>query len=146
MENYYFDADGLFSGSASAQPGTIAPENAVRVPPPEKPGFWPVIRPERDGWDLLEDHRGRKGWLNGRAASIAKPGPLPAGWSDSPPDAGDDLPERFYLTRGGTFHRAGCSHTKAVGRWLAPDEIRAAKPSAKPCARCRPGGAGGAGA
>lgn len=227
MENYYFDADGVFTGSAPANPDTLPPPNALRIAPPQRPGHWPVLNAARDGWDLREDHRGKEGWLLGEHCHIATLGSLPEEWSETPPEPeressideqrraayraeADELcdlalsfqaeaeawrlagavgkaeqakekyrrelarylekkeeirtrhpkPEndvsvappsaptdsqaseetvagtRYYLTGSGTYHAAGCTHTKAKGEWLFLDEILERKPSAKPCGRC----------
>ena len=80
MENHYFDADGVYAGSAPANEGTLPPDCALRVAPPAREGHWPVLNAARDGWDLVEDHRGEKGWLDGSPATIHAPGPYPPGW------------------------------------------------------------------
>lgn len=86
MHNYYFDEnDPLhpYVFSAPASPGTIAPSNALREEPPLCEGFWPC---EQHGvWNTIEDHRNKKGFINGRPYMIRKLGPLPDGWSDTPP-------------------------------------------------------------
>lgn len=92
MENHYFDNEGVYTGSAAANPGSEPPENAVRFQPPVKDGFWPVLNPGRDGWELKENHRGKKGWIDGKEATIAVLGPLPEGWSDVPPKRKDTAP------------------------------------------------------
>lgn len=94
MENYYFDSDGVYVFSAPANPGTLAPANALRARPPERVGYWAVLNSERNGWDMAEDHRGRRGRIGGRAVEIRELGPLPEGWSDEPlfcdaPEIGD---------------------------------------------------------
>jgi hypothetical protein len=33
----------------------------------------------------VEDHKGKDGWLNGEPHKITEYGPLPEGWSDTPP-------------------------------------------------------------
>ena len=102
MQNHYFDATASFHpyvGSLDAREGSIAPDNALRVDlpfaftgdgtpkkenvPSEYKGFWPC---EEDGiWILAEDHRGEQGYVDGKSVTIKDVGPLPDGWSDTPP-------------------------------------------------------------
>ena len=165
MENHYFDENGIYTGSAPAYPGTVPPDNALRDAPPRKDGHWPVRDVGGTGWILVEDHRGREGWLNGRPAMIAAPGPLPEGWKDTPSNQVEDTEEvgpaplssppadnadsvadgtkgmvdrMFYLTSSGTWHAEGCTYTRSAGQWLRLGDIRSGNPKAKPCARCRP--------
>ena len=90
MNNYYFDENGVFTGSAPANSGTLPPANALRDAPPETPGRWPVLNAAGDGWETLEDNRGKKGWLGGMAVEMTALGPLPDGWSDTPPEPRTD--------------------------------------------------------
>lgn len=90
MENHYHDEHGVYTVSLPAGPDTLPPTNALRVPPPVRSGFWPVVNAAGDGWDLREDHRGRRGWLAGVETEIAELGPLPDDWRDAP--SSDDLP------------------------------------------------------
>lgn len=138
MENHYFDAQGIYTGSAAANPGSAPPLNALRTPPPKKTGCWPVVNAEGTGWDLIEDQRGREGFVDGRPVRMDRLGPLPPGWTDQPP------PARLHLlTRSGVYHREGCRHAaRAGGEWLMPEAIAAAQPAARPCLRCRPPGPG----
>lgn len=57
--------------------------NRTILEPNFQAGFWPVW----DGlnWDLIEDHRGESGFVNGEFVKISALGPLPEGWSKSPP-------------------------------------------------------------
>ncbi len=139
MENHYFDAAGIYTGSAPANPGSTAPQNALRLAPPARSGHWPVLNSAGDGWELREDHRGDEGFINGVPARVESLGPLPPGWSGAPP-AG---PERYFLTRTGAYHRASCHCVGAAGEWLALADIAGRNPSARPCGRCRPPAAGG---
>lgn len=85
MENHYFDGNGVYTGSAPAHDDSLPPANAVRNAPPSRPGFWPVLDAGSGEWTLLEDHRGREGWVGGVHTVVAALGPLPEGWSDAAP-------------------------------------------------------------
>lgn len=113
MDNHYYNANGLYTGSAPAHEGSLPPANATRTPPPPpRPGLLPVWNGET--WDLVEDPG-------------ARPEPSPQ------PEAA-----RFFLTASGTYHREGCRYTKSLGGWFSLGEIRERKPGAKACAGCRP--------
>lgn len=90
MQNHYFNEDGVYTGSAPALDGTEPPDNALRLKPPVKKGFWPVLDRQRTGWDMLEDHRGRRGWLHGYPTVIDRLGALPDGWEKAPTIDGND--------------------------------------------------------
>lgn len=86
MENHYFDENGAYTGSAPANDGTVAPENALRLPPPRQDGYWPVLNSSCDGWELMEDHRGLRGWIDGRYGVVTTLGPLPDDWREDTPE------------------------------------------------------------
>ena len=83
--NYYFAENGAYLSSAPANAGSMPPQNAVRTAPAFKDGFWPVRGQEGDEWVLVEDHRGRTGWVNGTPTHIDALGPLPENWQDDQP-------------------------------------------------------------
>lgn len=85
MRNHYYDENGIYTISAIANAGTIPPDGALRTPPPEREGFWPVLNAAGDGWELVEDHRGEEGWRNGVPSRIEEIGPLSEDWSAEPP-------------------------------------------------------------
>ena len=76
-----FTADGYYVGPTTAYGGM--PNNAYDIDVEVIPGFIPryvegvVIQ--------VEDHRGKQGYVNGEPYTVTKPGPLPDGWSDTPP-------------------------------------------------------------
>ncbi len=84
--NYYFNTENPFRSythALPATPGTLPPANAVRVESVFQDGFWPC---EKNGaWELVEDHRGENGFVGGVETEIKELGPLPEGWSDTPP-------------------------------------------------------------
>jgi hypothetical protein len=89
MNLYYFDEQGVYAMTIPGDPDAAGlPDNAVAVAPPEEipAGHAPVVNAGRDGWDLVEDHRGREGWVYGEWTKIRAVGPLPEGWSDEPPE------------------------------------------------------------
>ncbi len=85
MENHYYDDNGIYTASAPAHEDSLPPDGAVRDAPPSRPGYWPRRNAANDGWELAEDHRGERGWLAGEPAVIRDLGPLPEGWSSTPP-------------------------------------------------------------
>lgn len=87
--NYYDETQPLkpYTESTEANPGSIAPLNALRqdTKPSITPGFWPCLNAESNGWSEVEDHRKKTGYVNGKPFTVAELGPLPEGWSDTPP-------------------------------------------------------------
>lgn len=130
MNNHYYDENGVYTASAPVNPGTIAPANALRVPPPERSGYWPVLNAARDGWDMAEDHRGRRGWLDGRAITLAGIGPLPEGWSDLPANAPDvsngvdhrELRAAAYVAEADPLRDAALSYQAEAEGWRLAGE------------------------
>ncbi len=100
MQNHYYDNTHPlhpFTHSLPANPGALPPTNALRGPgelgPEIRPGFWPC---EKDGaWQQVQDHRGKEGYLNGQPFTIKDLGPLPHGFSTTPPPpTPEELKER----------------------------------------------------
>lgn len=127
LENYYFDENGLYAGSAPAHEGTLPPANALRAAPEIRDGHWPVLNAARDGWDYPEDHRGEQGWLNGGPIVIDRPGPLPEGWTAAPPeDAASDSTARVpvaeqrraaYAAGADSFRNTALSYFCEAAAW-----------------------------
>jgi hypothetical protein len=83
MIEYQYDSNGLFVGVFD-NPGTILSNHSTLVATPEPmEGFVPVWN--GSAWTHVEDHRGKKGYVNGEEVEIKEIGPLPEGWSDAPP-------------------------------------------------------------
>lgn len=80
---YQHDASGYYLYALEHSRGPI-PHNCVIAAPKLKDGFIPHWNSEK--WEQIENHKGRKGWLNGQAHIIAEYGPLPEGWSDTAPE------------------------------------------------------------
>ena len=73
-----------YTTSQPANPGSFPPDNASRTEPPEPgEGEWPAWGGQ--GWILVEDHRGKKGWVDGSPYEVKDFGPLPDGWTDEQP-------------------------------------------------------------
>lgn len=86
FNNYYDDTHPLrpYTHSLVFTEGSVPPTNAIRGSIPTiEPGYHPVE--ENGEWISLEDHRGEKGYLDGQPHTITELGPLPEGWSDTPP-------------------------------------------------------------
>lgn len=102
LQNYYWrTSDGAYTRSAPAHPGSLPPQNAIRIAPPQgEPGVWPQINEDMSGWNLVEDHRGREGYIDSKPTKVVSLGPLPDGWSDSPPEISDArTPEEIAARR-----------------------------------------------
>lgn len=94
MQNNYFNLDQSlvhrgetvypYTHSLPAMPDTLPPDDATRTAPAKKTGFWPCWNGKK--WVQVEDHRGKEGYVDGKAHTVAKLGPLPEGWSDTPPE------------------------------------------------------------
>lgn len=97
IRNYFFNPRHPlkpFSRSLPANKGGLPPANATRLAPEFENGFWPCW----DGrqWIKAEDHRGLSGWLNGQKYTVEALGPLPGGFSETPPPPD---PEAIRQTR-----------------------------------------------
>ncbi|CCW29820.1 conserved hypothetical protein [Xenorhabdus nematophila F1] len=60
MKNYYFDKAKYyqpFTFTTEATPGSFPPENAVRIKPPTREGYWPCMIDAQ--WQLRPDNRGK---------------------------------------------------------------------------------------
>lgn len=78
---YQYTADGYYAGEAEDY--GILPNNATRTAPTLKKGFVPRWTGKK--WEQIEDHKGKNGYVNGQPHEIKEYGPLPDGWSDTPP-------------------------------------------------------------
>ena len=65
---------------------TALPANSTAVEPlPARAGYARVLTLAGDGWEYVVDHRDTSGYVNGMAHTIIELGPLPQGWSPTPP-------------------------------------------------------------
>lgn len=78
---YQYTAEGYYAGEADDY--GILPNNATRTAPTLKEGFIPCWDGKK--WGQIEDHKGKSGYVNGQPCEIKEYGPLPEGWSDTPP-------------------------------------------------------------
>lgn len=78
---YQYTADGYYAGEVDDY--GILPNNATRTAPTLKKGFVPCWDGEK--WGQVEDHKGESGYVNGQHHTINEYGPLPDGWSETPP-------------------------------------------------------------
>ena len=137
LQNHYFDEQGIYIGSLPVGQEELPPRDAIRVAPPQKTGYWPVLNSTRDGWDLAEDHRGQEGWVNSEHIRIAELGALPEGWSDTPPVPPDTrTPEEkrraAYFMEADVFRNEALSYQAEADAWRrAENEERAAEADAK---------------
>lgn len=87
MYNHYFNENGEYKCSIMAYdwavpaPDCIRLEDRIDIPA----GFWPVVNATKDGFALVENHRGKEGWVGKKRIKITALGPLPDGWTENEP-------------------------------------------------------------
>lgn len=99
----------------------LIPRGCVTIPPPETTNGYVAVF--KDGnWIIVEDHRGKEGWIEDQRIIIENLGPLPDGFSTDVPDF-----EKYKSTREkNRTHLAniwdklpsymrGCFHTVYIG-------------------------------
>ncbi|MCD8351444.1 MAG: hypothetical protein LUC93_12625 [Planctomycetaceae bacterium] len=130
MDNHYYDDNGIYTCSAPANEGSLPPAGAVRESPPSRPGYWPKRTAANDGWELVEDHRGERGWLAGVPAVVRELGPLPEGWSSTPPpqaneDACRDKRQAAFIEQTDPIRDQALTYWAEAQGWrLAGDEAK----------------------
>lgn len=82
MIAYQYDHKGYFAGAVEDY--GFAPNNSTYDPAPEKEGY--IARRTGAGWQLVENHKGEKGYLGGAPFMIKDYGPYPEGFSSVEPD------------------------------------------------------------
>ena len=80
---YQCDASGYFVEETEDYGGPL-PNNAVRPAPEIRKGYIPHWT--GTAWEQVENHKGREGYMDGKPFTIKTYGPLPDGWSDTPPE------------------------------------------------------------
>ena len=80
---YQYDASGYFAGEIDDYGGPL-PNNATRMAPQAPNGYIP--RWTGEAWEQVENHKGLVGYVDGTPHTVADYGPLPEGWSDTPPE------------------------------------------------------------
>lgn len=78
---YQYTADGYYAGEVDDY--GVLPNNATYTVPTIVEGKVPRWTGKR--WEQIEDHKGKSGYVNGVPTEIKEYGPLPEGWSDTPP-------------------------------------------------------------
>ena len=78
---YQYTADGYYAGEAEDY--GLMPNNATRTAPTVVEGKVPRWTGKK--WEQVEDHKGKSGYVNGQPHTNNEYGPLPDGWSDTPP-------------------------------------------------------------
>ena len=78
---YQYTADGYYAGEAEDY--GLLPNNATHTAPTVAEGKIP--RWDGEKWEQVEDHKGKSGYVNGQPHEIKEYGPLPDGWSITPP-------------------------------------------------------------
>lgn len=91
---YQYTADGYYAGEAEDY--GLLPNNATRTAPTVVEGKVPRWTGKK--WEQIEDHKGKSGYVNGVPTKIKEYGPLPGGWSDTPP--APTIEELFDMLRG----------------------------------------------
>ncbi|MBS6831084.1 MAG: hypothetical protein KH208_14730, partial [Desulfovibrio sp.] len=79
---YQYTADGYFAGETEDY--GLLPNNSTRTAPTIVEGKIPRWTGKK--WEQVEDHKGKSGYVNGQPHEIKEYGPLPKGWSDTPPE------------------------------------------------------------
>ena len=78
---YQYTADGYYA--EEVEDYGLLPNNATHAAPAHKDGYIPRWTGKK--WEQVEDHRGKEGYVGGTPYTIKEYGPLPEGWSDTPP-------------------------------------------------------------
>ncbi len=78
---YQHTADGYYAGEIEDY--GLLPNNATHSKPTFQTGHIP--RWSGTTWEQVENHKGKQGYVDGKPFTIIEYGPLPEGWSDTPP-------------------------------------------------------------
>ena len=79
---FQYTADGYYAGEFEDYGGPL-PNNATRTAPKLADGHVPHWNGKK--WVLVEDHKGKEGYLDGERHTVKEYGPLPEGFSETPP-------------------------------------------------------------
>jgi hypothetical protein len=91
MVIYHFDRETgeyLCSGVARVDPLEklpVVPAHSTSAAPPAVREGEAAVWVDDGWWTIVEDHRGESGYLDGEPITVSDLGPLPDGWSDTPP-------------------------------------------------------------
>ena len=83
---YQYDASGYYAGEIEDY--GLLPNNATPTAPKLKGGYIP--RWTGNNWEQIENHKGLDGYVDGKPFKIVEYGPLPDGWSDTPPPSSEE--------------------------------------------------------
>jgi hypothetical protein len=78
---YQYTADGYYAGENEDY--GLLPNNATYTAPEMQDGYIP--RWTGAAWEQVENHKGKEGYVGGEPFTVKEYGPLPGGWSDTPP-------------------------------------------------------------
>jgi len=108
---YQYTKSGYYAGRVEDY--GILPHNATYTAPPDATTGH-VLRWTGSDWEQVEDHKGKHGYVNGEPYTINDYGPLPEGWSDTPPPPTEE--ELFTQLRA-----ARDAKLTATDKYLLPD-------------------------
>lgn len=96
---HQYTADGYYAGPVEDY--GFLPVNATYTKPlADKDGF--TQKWDGDKWEYVEDHKGKNGYLDGKPFEMKQYGPLPDGFTETPPQPTDeDLAGRVRAERDG---------------------------------------------
>ena len=80
---YQYDASGYFVGEVEDYGGPL-PNNSTRTVPEVRNGYIPHWM--GTAGEQVENHKGKEGYVGGKSFTVKEYGPLPNGWSDTPPE------------------------------------------------------------
>ena len=88
---YQYDALGYFVGEEEEAYLGFLPISTTAKAPPEQDGHIP--RWDGEKWVLVENHKGKKGYVNGKRHTVTGYA-LPDDWSETPPPTGKERAEK----------------------------------------------------
>jgi len=130
----YHPTTGEYMGETVASPSPLEPgkylhpANTTEVEPPGADECEAAVW-NGENWHVVDDFRGRKGYINGIETVIKTLGPLPDGWSDEPPEPTPE--EKEAERKAGIYARlaeidqASIRPLRAIAKGTATDDDRA---------------------
>ena len=79
---YQYDASGYYVGEGEDY-GLLPNNSTHTAPPAQQDGHIPHWT--GGTWEQVENHKGTRGYVDGKPHTVIAYGPLPDGWSDTPP-------------------------------------------------------------
>ena len=108
---YQYTSDGYFAGEVEDY--GLLPHNATYTAPPDAEDGH-VLHWDGTAWNQVANHKGETGYVNGESYTIKDYGPLPDGWSDTPPEPTSD--EKMA-----TLRAVRDTKLTATDKYLLPD-------------------------